>query len=169
MKAIDNIDIVEYQEAQRELFASGKLWREWIAQYPDIFDEDDCRLAQNQAHLHHHFFEWRAAIWLYEKKGYLSLVEKYQFNNHKRKQSIFLPRISSNLELVNLIAHPKDHGRVQCPDLFVYKPDSPTDWFFCEVKGGADRVRDEQASYFEMLFNACHKPVRLIQFRTATQ
>jgi hypothetical protein len=38
----------------------------------------------------------------------------------------------------------------QCPDLFCYNKDR-TDWFFCEVKGEGDRLKQEQANYFESI------------------
>ena len=155
----------EIQAEERERFISGSLWEGWIKKYPDIFDEDDHRLAQSQAHLGYHFYEWRAAVLIYQKMGYLSLVEKYQFKKHKRKQDIFLQRVSSLPRLLDLIARRKEYGHgVQCPDLFVYKRNNLTDWFFCEVKGPKDKIRDIQERYFYKIANASGNPVRLIQF-----
>ena len=34
------------------------------------------------------------------------------------------------------------------PDLFVYSTQT-NNWFFCEVKGGADRIRRNQLAWFE--------------------
>jgi len=38
-----------------------------------LFDEDDLRIAQNQAHLGYHFFEWLAAVLLYHMYGYFGV------------------------------------------------------------------------------------------------
>jgi hypothetical protein len=40
-----------------------------------------------------------------------------------------------------------------------------SDWFFCEVKGPSDRLRDEQVRKFARLAEMTSKPVRLIEFR----
>ena len=40
-----------------------------------------------------------------------------------------------------------------------------SDWFFCEVKGARDRLRDEQIRKFGLLAGMTSKPVRLIEFR----
>ena len=64
------------QEGERELFASGELWQQWVREYPNIFDEDDRRLARSQAKLGIHFYEWQAAVLLYQTMGYHSLVGK---------------------------------------------------------------------------------------------
>ena len=52
--------------------------------------------------------------------------------------------------------------KTQAPDLLVYKPDF-SDWFFCEVKGGKDRLREEQESRFEILSALSKKPVYMIK------
>jgi len=44
----------------------------------------------------------------------------------------------------------------------VYKPDF-SDWFFCEVKGGKDRLREEQKNRFEILSALSGKPIYLIK------
>ena len=165
MTSLISIGPFEIQAKQREGFISGNLWQEWVKKYPDIFDDDDHRLAQSQAHLGYHFYEWQAAVLLYEKMDYLSLVEKYQFKKHKRKQDIFLQRVSSLPRLLDLIARRKEHGYgVQCPDLFVYKRDNLTDWFFCEVKGPKEKIRDIQERYFYKIAKASGSHVRLLQF-----
>ena len=59
------------------------LAREWLASYPCIFDEDDRRLTSNQPR--RHFFEWLAAIHLFQRDGAISLIEKYGCRNHPRQ------------------------------------------------------------------------------------
>jgi hypothetical protein len=165
MTSVISIGPFEIQAKERKRFISGNLWQEWVKKYPDIFDDDDHHLVQSQAHLGYHFYEWQAAVLLYKKMGYLSLVEKYQFKKHKRKQDIFLKRVSSLPRLLDLIACRKEYGHgVQCPDLFVYKPHNLTDWFFCEVKGPKEKIRDIQEGYFHKIAEVSGKPVRLIQF-----
>lgn len=107
-----------------------------------------------------HFYEWLAAILIYHSTGYLSLIEQYQFKNHKRKQTV-LKKINSSL-LNELIAG-QHQLHVQFPDLLVYSPDF-TDWFFCEVKGGTDALSDAQERAFQTLAELSHQPVYLIEF-----
>jgi VRR-NUC domain len=96
--------------------------------------------------------------------GYLSLVEKYEFAIHSRKQQI----------VAQLLPHPvrgllrdRSHGRAQAPDLLMYAEDF-SDWFFCEVKGPRDRIRDEQVRKFGLLAEMTGKPVRLLEFWLTT-
>jgi hypothetical protein len=39
-----------------------------------------------------------------------------------------------------------------------------SDWFFCEVKGPRDRLREEQVRKFEHLADMTSKPVRVLEF-----
>jgi hypothetical protein len=149
----------EFNPRQREEFIFGDLAHDWQQRYPKIFDKDDLRLAESQRRLHCHFFEWLAAILLFEKTGYWSLVEQYQFHNHKRKQTV-LQKIDS-CDLFEAIALP---GKAQCPDLLVYAPDF-SEWYFCEVKGPSDKIRKNQVLHFQKLAELTGKPVRLIRFR----
>jgi hypothetical protein len=159
-------EILEFEvdSKERELFKSGKLWQEWHRRYPEIFDDDDLRLAQNQAHLGYHYCEWQAAIFLYEKTGYRSLVEKYHFRRHKNKQNILRKLVSPELLLFIADKRYPEFGRVQVPDLLVYKPNY-SDWFFCEVKGPNDRVRKVQERYFEQLARVSKKPIWLVRLK----
>ena len=145
----------------RTKFRSGILPREWKAQYPDLFDDDDLRLALSQPN--NHFFEWCGARYLLEEKGYLSLLEKYQYKSHtyhKQKQ-----RILENLKFEGLhkaIAYSNLRRRQQLPDLLAYKPDF-SDWFFCEIKGGTDKLRDEQVNHFRTISELSNKRVYWIK------
>ena len=146
---------------QRDRFMHGQLSQDWYEKYPAIFDEDDLRLARSQPT--YHFFEWLAAILLYLSIGYHSLIEKYKYTKggHKRKQEIIERLNSASLNAA--LAHRGDYGNVQCPDLLVYAPDL-TDWFFCEVKGGNDKLSIKQELHFQALQELTSKPVRLVQF-----
>jgi len=147
---------------QEELFRSGLLVERWATTYPMLFDDDDLRVARNQAEGGYHFYEWLAAVLIYHTRGLLSLVEKYQFKRHVAKQEK-LDRLMPSEVIEFLRSHP-EFGGVQCPDLLVYRPDFE-DWFFCEVKGPTDRVRDEQIEFFQALSDMSGKPVRLVKFR----
>ncbi len=81
---------LSYSEEQRERFRNRVLSHEWREQYPDVFDEDDLRLATGGPQCRkNHFFEWLAAVRLFELIGYHSLVEKYDCRNHLRKHAAF--------------------------------------------------------------------------------
>jgi len=145
-----------FTEEQRKRFRSGELVKEWAQIYKEIFDKDDKRLKSNQNS--YHFFEWLAAIVIYNSTGYLSLVEKYQFKKHERKQKI-LKRLFS-CEIITKICS----GRVQNPDLLCYRPDFK-DWFFCEVKGLPDKIRPSQSERFHELERLTGKKVYLVEFK----
>jgi hypothetical protein len=70
-------------------------------------------------------------------------------------QDSILKRLASPAT-VGLVASQRHESHVQCPDLLVYKPDF-ADWFFCEVKGPKDRLREEQIRYFRGLASALAK------------
>lgn len=154
-----------YSEDQRQQFRANELWREWAGKYPDIFDKDDLRLAKSQASRGYHFYEWLAAILIYQASGHLSLVEKYGFSNHRRKREILNILISPSL-MTKITYKPRSHQpkRVQNPDLLVYAPDL-SDWYFCEVKGKNDRLRPEQEEYFTDLQSATGRPVYIAVFK----
>jgi len=86
---------LEVDESLRKKFRSGELPKEWKSRYSDIFDDDDLRLALSQPE--YHFYEWVAAIHLYEKMGYLSLLEQYEFA-HSHKLPILQKINSDNLQ-----------------------------------------------------------------------
>jgi|SRR5882724_1650877 len=168
MTFLAEIGTFDIPHERRKRFIAGKLWPEWAKEYPRIFDADDQRLAKNQACHYCHFYEWQAAILLYEKKGYLSLIEKYDCKNHKQKQAVLQQLVSQKLmssSLLELLVNRRQLGyHTQPPDLLAYKTDL-ADWFFCEVKGPKDKLRPEQNRYFQELAVECGKPIQLIQFR----
>jgi hypothetical protein len=165
MTGNSEIGVFPFTLEQRRRFQTGELWQEWTRRYPDIFDDLDRAIAKTQApkRMGYHFYEWLAAVLIFESMGYLSLVEHYEFKKHKRKQEIVHARVSP--ELFKLITHhSKDYGRVQCPDLFVYSLET-ADWFFCEVKGPKDAVRERQRQFFEALETTSGQPIRIIRFK----
>ena len=153
--SITSIGRFAYTEEHRERWRAGELPQRWLAQYPQLFDADDFRLSQSQPH--NHFFEWLAAIHLFESTGWLCLLEKYDLPSHARKQRIFEEIFSEDLR-----DQIKGHT-LQLPDLFVYTEDL-SDYFFCEVKGRTDRLRPEQHAFFEQVVRVTGKPIRLIEY-----
>ena len=97
MEPITDIGSVEIQRSQQALWKSGTLAAEWARRFPELFDEDDRRLAETQGPLGYHFCEWLAAIVLHHATGYLSLVSKYEFAKHRRKQEIVEKLLPANL------------------------------------------------------------------------
>jgi len=153
---IDRIASIEYTESQRDRFRSGELVRIWARQYAKIFDKDDIRISRKQPN--YHFFEWLAAITIYNSMGYISLVEKYEFQNHEKKQRI-LRKLMTNEQIAQIYLH-----GAQCPDLLAYSPNYK-DWFFCEVKCSMDNLRKKQIRYFEKLYKFTGKRTCVIEFK----
>ncbi|MGO9315801.1 MAG: VRR-NUC domain-containing protein [Syntrophobacteraceae bacterium] len=132
-------------------FHAGPLRVEWVAQYPQIFDEQEVRIAANQAG--GHFFEWFGAVHLYETTGWLSLVESYQFKMQKWKRNVLQELGASELLRFFDSQGKAGFGRRQAPDLLVYAPDL-SEFYFCEVKGPTDRLRPAQIEYFNAMSTA---------------
>jgi hypothetical protein len=136
---------------EKTRFHAGPLRIEWAVQYHQIFDEQEVRIAANQAG--GHFFEWFAAVHLHETTGWLSLVESYQFKVQKWKRNVL--RKLGAADLIEFFDNQEKagFGRRQAPDLLVYAPDL-SDFYFCEVKGPTDRLRPMQKEYFEAVSTA---------------
>jgi len=160
VKAIIDIGTIEVRRSQRDLWRAGGLMPEWKLRFPELFDEQDVGIAENQPD--YHFWEWLAAIVLYHATGYRALVEKYAYANHPRKQEIVAKLLPE--DVLRVLRDRTEHGSIQGPDLLMYAPDM-SDWFFCEVKGPGDRLRSEQMSKFEALATVSGKPVRLLHLK----
>lgn len=146
----------------REAWRAGKLHGPWLARYPELFDDDDYRLAEPRYAEGKHFCEWWSAILLHHMTGYHSLVAKYEFGKHKRKTEIGKKLLSP--KILAMCRDRVEHGSAQAPDLLMFAPDL-TDWFFCEVKGPNDRLRPAQRTKFAALAAASNRPVRLVKLR----
>lgn len=144
---------------QRTLFREGLLINKWAQQYPQVFDEDDLRLANKQGKLGYKFYEWLSAITIHNATGYSVLMEKYEMPKHARKHDIFKSIVPENV--FKFIMDPKEK-RTQCPDLFCYN-ESKTDWFLCEVKGKGDRLSKDQRQYFEKIESISGKEILIIK------
>lgn len=147
-----------YSPEQRNRFQSGALMEEWAARYPELFDERDVSICRNQPD--YHFFEWLGAVLLYEATGYLSLIEKYETKSHQEKFDAF--KASVPLAVFDHVLK----NRTGLPDLFLYKKDF-TDWFFCEIKGFRDKLRDHQLDRFREIEAVSGKPVSILYLDVA--
>ena len=140
-KSIMNVDLnFLFRKSQRDRFRSGELVSEWRGRYPHLFDEDDARVLRTDHQRRYNFYEWLAAVLIFESTGYLSLVAKYTAKSHLAKHAPLrsvIPTAIADWVFAN------ESGQ---PDLFVYSA-SAKDWFFCEVKGPGDRIRDNQKKW----------------------
>lgn len=143
-----------YTEEQRSQFCTGDLQSEWAKQYPEIFDTDDIRLAKRQPK--YHFYEWLAAILVFNTTGYPSLIEKWGCRNHARKETVLSKLLKP--EVIERIR--KEHT----PDLLCHAIDY-SDFFFVEVKGHADRLRPKQVASISLLEELSGKPVYLLEIK----
>jgi len=135
------------------------LAAQWREQYPQLFDADDYRCTRKQPTKH--FWEWYAAIHLYEREGAYSLVEKYDCKNHPLKTARLASVLTARQsEFVNRIYY--DH-HTQVPDLFVYMPGTHRFWF-AEAKGPTDRLRPNQVRGHEAIERELGVPVEILRF-----
>lgn len=150
----------EYPKALRKQWQSDKrrLALKWYREYP-FFDPADWDSALHQHD--YHFFEWYAAIRIYEETGAFSLIEKYDMaKKHPRKQCILKELMTPE----QIAALDRKNRPCQLPDLLVYRP-SLRDFYFCEVKGPKDRVRPVQEQFFAKPAKRVGKPVYVVEFR----
>lgn len=152
-------------DTHREMFFNGYLIEEWSRVYPMLFDEQDLQIALNQRHMRIHYHEWFAAVLLYHTTGLLSLIEAYAYKSHPRKQKILETLVTG--KVLDFIKSRGISSITQCPDLLVYSADY-SDWFFCEVKGPRDRLRESQVHFFEELSHISGKEIRIVQFQNST-
>jgi hypothetical protein len=146
-------------KAIRELWPDP-LARQWLQQYPDIFDEDDLRLTVSQPR--NHFCEWFVAIYLFQREGAHSLIEKYIYHNHPIKIAK-LATLLSERERKMLDAICTTYA-VQPPDLLVFVPNTNRYWF-AEVKGPGDRLSAKQIRSHNAITNDIGVPVEIIEVK----
>jgi hypothetical protein len=99
------------------------------------------------------------AIILHHATGHHALISKYEFTNRKQRVVEELLPVG----VVGLLRDRVGHGRAQAPDLLMYALDRSS-YFFCEVKGPADRVSKAQESKFEALGRLTARDVCLLRF-----
>lgn len=157
-----------FHPQQRERFRTGALVSEWRQRHDLLFDERDEDILRTEHQRKYHFYEWLAAILLFESAGYRSLVEKYTAVTHPSKRTTLREHVEPPV-YDWLCAN--ESGQ---PDLFVYRPNGG-DWFLCEVKGPGDRVRRNQSDWvarFTSFLRSQSLPherrVRVLRLREAT-
>lgn len=137
---------------------------DWFERYRNVLFDDKCR-EQTLNQPTNHFNEWYSAIQIYERFGWLSLVEQYEFKNHPRKRAL-VPVVLGRPELADFVLMQAE-GRKrfdkslegQCPDLLCYAPDF-SDWFFCEAKKVGEPTNPNQKLLFPKLEELSGQPVR---------
>lgn len=155
----DELPPLVLAEAEYTAWRAGRIAPDWCAALPNVFDDDDLRLARKRWSHGRHYFEWAAARHLHAQNGWYVLVAKYEFRNHKRKRAIVERMLTpAVLEVVR----GRTPGRAQAPDLLVYAPDE-SDFYFCEVKGPGDTLRDAQLQKFARLAALTRKRVRILR------
>jgi hypothetical protein len=128
------------EKLRERKFWPDPLAKEWMLQYPGLFDFDDYRQAMNQQDKH--FYEWYVAIYIFQRDGSMSLVEKCAYQNNPVKYERYVALIDEETR-DRLDAIREDCGGVQLPDLMVIAKDHKT-VSFAEVKGAKDNFRDGQ-------------------------
>lgn len=147
-----------FSRGERERFTAGHLIRQWAAKFPFLFDDQDVdRALASQTKGRGRFFEWAAAVRLFEARGYHCLVKDYASPLDPRKQE--LVRQLAGEELAGSLTDAT--GKALFPDLLVYTPDH-SEWFFCEVKAPGDVVRKAEETAFPALAEKTLKPIYLV-------
>ena len=127
---------------------------QWRSLYPILFSAHDLEMAHNQPR--NHFFEWLAAVHLFQSERSLALVEKYQYRGaHPEKHALYTAAFTDD-ERRDLEAIQKEFGNKQLPDLLVLRQ---PDWrpYFVEVKGHdpitghQDKLSAEQTECFKAI------------------
>jgi hypothetical protein len=116
----------------------------WHAEYPGVFDDDDLRLTSTQPD--RHFGEWFIAVHVFRTLGAVSLIEKYLFANHHRKEERLRKIMSpSQVETLRSIC-----VKVQPPDLLIHLPTENRFWF-AEVKRPGEKVLPNQRESHKLI------------------
>jgi hypothetical protein len=143
MDAIEGVKgtIIYCDVKLRDRWWPEPLAKEWMLQYPGLFDFDDFRQAINQQTPKKHFYEWYAAIHLFQRDGSISLVEKCDSPRNPVKYERYVTLVSQ--EMRDKLKTILDEWKVQLPDLMVIKRDHRT-VAFAEVKGPGDSLHKGQ-------------------------
>lgn len=145
-------------DKQHEDFRNSSLLESWSKSHPQIFDQDDIRVARNQCQDGYHFYEWLGAVTIYNATGYLSLIEKYGMKKHQNKLAILKNVLDE--ETYEFFLTPRKK-KTQFPDLFCYSK-AEKDWFLCEVKGKGDILRPAQIDFFKEIEQITKREIRVL-------
>jgi hypothetical protein len=149
------VGFFELSGTQRERWKGLELQRTWAKKFPELFDEEDLRLAISQGRLGYGLIEWLGAIFFHHLTGYHALVGKYQFGNHKRKRAV-LKELGGDALLDVLRARQPGFGNAQGPDLLMFSPDRSA-FFFGEIKGSKEPFTPSQERFFQFLEQTGHR------------
>jgi len=162
---------LRFRQEQKDWFFKSGGARRWADDYKGtLFSVKDIEKLNNRLEIknqNYYFVEWLAAITLFNRYGFRSLVGQYGSTElaHKNKVEIIRQRVSAEVREVIMTKVPSA-GTKQggLPDLFVYRPNSTTDWFFAEVKGPTDSINPSQVEKSDLLDKAAKRNVvRLIE------
>jgi len=101
---------LEYHADQRRRFGEGTLRRQWLHEFPQLFDHDDFTRASNRTRPYF-FYEWLAAIVLHQSTGFFALLTRYQTDERKRA---LLPDILPS-DVLAVLADRTRWGKTQVP------------------------------------------------------
>ena len=162
---------LRFRQEQKDWFFERGGARRWADDYKgtlfSVRDIEKLNRRLENRDQKYYFVEWLAAITLFNRYGLRSLVGQYGSTKlaHKNKVEIIRQRVSAEVREVIMTKVPaagtKQGG---LPDLFVYRHDSTTDWFFAEVKGSTDSINPSQVEKSDLLDQAAKRNVvRLIE------
>jgi hypothetical protein len=138
-----------------------------------LFGDDDLAQIVNQASglkmKGYHFAEWYSAIYLFQRDGLQSLVEKYDtYENHALNQRRKIDRRkAAEYERVVPDRHRQKHHEicsefhVGLPDLLVIRTNGT--YSFAEVKGPGDRLSEKQIASHKRIQEELKVPVEIIK------
>ena len=164
---------LSYPEKEFHWFFNGG-WKQWADDYRDIlFNERDIRSKKNSPKRHNYFHEWFSAITIFNRYGLRSLVGKYTAKDaaHRNKIETIRERVSDDVwKVMRTVVTGAPSATKGLPDLFVYRDDNITDWFFAEVKGPNDKISYAQQEKSDLLDQATGTGVvRLIELEETTE
>ena len=172
-----------YPKGEKQWFFDGG-WERWKEEYKNIlFTDADIRKVRNRINRagrekpefkeNNYFHEWKAAIELYTKHKYRSVLALYNpmdmaSSAHGKKAEEVRSRVPLKVWNVIMAELKTEDGkkvapRAGLPDLFVYRDDNTDKWFyFAEVKGPGDSIGDMQEIKSRRLDEAAGKEVSVI-------
>lgn len=152
-------------EGRRKLWADGVLAPIWAEQFPQLFELDSEWAMGPQPTGGYGFWEFLAAIILYQATGYRSLWSRFPKEPMpEKRQLVDKLSVDQQRSLLPILDDSGPHKGTQVPDLLMYAKDY-SDWFFCEVKGPKDSVSQEQCDKWNDLAAITGKSIRLLEFK----
>ena len=164
---------LSYPEKEFHWFFNGG-WKQWADDYRGIlFNDRDIQSKENSTQRHNYFHEWFSAITIFNRYDLRSFGGWYAAKDaaHRNKVEAIRERVSQDVG--NAITTPVTAAKsptAGLPDLFVYRDDNKTEWFFAEMKGPTDKISKTQEMKSDGLDQAAGKNVvRPIELETTTE